>query len=149
MEVRFLRGFIHDLASAASPEAIVLDRIRLQDLVLTALLDDEPLRHPELEPVLTYLYAAGKNRDAVDRRGYQLSRELTRLFDEVAVSRPDFLECCQSWSDELVIAALNDKLWFVERLRGRPGRRFRLWPYDRKPGISRHFSRSAVGSEAE
>ncbi len=51
IEVRFLRDFIQDLASATSPESIVPDRTRLHDAIPTALLDDELLPllgNPEL-----------------------------------------------------------------------------------------------------
>jgi exodeoxyribonuclease V gamma subunit len=100
IQVSFLEAFIDELAAQATGESQVTGRVLLQDLLLQALLDDKLLSHPELEPVRQYLKAAGYNPDAVDLRRFQLSRQLTKLFDEYAVSRPDLLA---SWKDGPVI----------------------------------------------
>jgi exodeoxyribonuclease V gamma subunit len=101
IEVGFLRSLIDDLAQeAAGDDKPVLNKTHLTDRILTALLDEELLRAPELEPVRDYLNAAGPARDAIDLRRFQLAKELTRLFDEYSVSRDDLLEI---WKDEPAI----------------------------------------------
>ena len=100
IRVSFLEAFIDRIAAQAAGESQVMDRVRLQDLLLQALLDERLLSHPELEPVQQYLKAAGDNPDAVNLRQFQLSRQLTKLFGEYAVSRPDLLA---SWNDGPVI----------------------------------------------
>ncbi len=101
IKVQFLRSFIDELADAAAgADKSVLTRTVINDRVLAAFLNDELLQDPELEPVREYLYAAGETRDAVDLRRYQLARELSRLFDEYSVSRPDLLE---TWKDQSAI----------------------------------------------
>ncbi len=100
IQVSFLEAFINELAAQTAGDSQVMHRVLLHDLLLQALLDDMLLSHPELDPVRQYLKAAGKNPDAVNLRRFQLSRQLTKLFDEYAVSRPDLLA---SWKDGLVI----------------------------------------------
>jgi exodeoxyribonuclease V gamma subunit len=101
IEVRFLRSLIDDLADQISGgEKPILTKTLITDRVLTAFLNEPLLEEPDLEPVREYLYAAGKNRDAVDLRRFQLARELSRLFDEYSVSRPDLFEI---WKQEPAI----------------------------------------------
>ena len=65
----------------------------LENLILTALFDDELLAHAELEPVRTYLSAGGGERHDVDRRRVQLGAELARLYAAYEDYRPELIDC--------------------------------------------------------
>lgn len=95
LEVTFLRGSLVRLAEAALPRARVVGLPETLGHVLALLHDEDVLVRPELAPVREYLEAAGRGRDAVDRRRCQLSWELSQLFDEYAASRPELVA---SWS---------------------------------------------------
>ncbi len=84
--------------------------------LLGALLDEAALAGPRLRPVRTYL--SGPSPEGRDRRRFQLARELSRLFEEYAYTRPDMLA---AWArGEAALAgteAAADEVWQRELFR--------------------------------
>ncbi|HEY3445195.1 MAG TPA: exodeoxyribonuclease V subunit gamma, partial [Myxococcales bacterium] len=90
-EVLLLRRFVSGLVAHTDDAPRLVDSELIQDLVLSVLLDDSRLAHPELALVRGYLKGGGDSADAVDQRRVQLSVQLSRLFEEYGFSRPDML----------------------------------------------------------
>jgi exodeoxyribonuclease V gamma subunit len=91
LETTFLRNLLARLAEQAVPDARVADATVVEGHLLALLHDDRLLERPDLRPVRDYLFAAGSERDALDRRRCQLGAALAHLFDEYASSRAEML----------------------------------------------------------
>src|SRR5205085_10589123 len=107
LRVGMLRRRLAELAEAAVPGARVIDLPQIEGHLLALLHDSSLLATPAVAPVHEYLYAAGANPDALDRRRCQLAAELAQLFDEYAGSRPEMLE---AWPER---ALLGDREAFA------------------------------------
>jgi hypothetical protein len=101
LETTFLRKLLAGLAQAAVPHARVADAAVVEAHLLALLHDPVRLERAELVPVRGYLFAAGGEREALDRRRCQLAAALAHLFDECAR-----LAGCQKCQPPLHLIAL-------------------------------------------
>ena len=95
LEMALLRKFLAELAERAVPDARVADAAVVEGHLLALFHDDGLLARPDLASVRGYLFAAGSEPDAVDRRRCQLAEKLAHLFDEYAGTRADMLAAWQ------------------------------------------------------
>ncbi len=94
LQVRYLRRFVGELIERSQPtgSAIrLIDASRLEGFLLALFHDDAFLADPDLAEVRGYL-KAGEGADAIDLRRFQLARQLSVLFDEYTLSRPEMLD---------------------------------------------------------
>ena len=91
LETTFLRRFLSSIAEKANPGLRVADAAHVEGHLLALLHDEALLAQPDLADVRRYLAAAEGDRDALDRRRWQLATQLGQLFDEYAGARPDLL----------------------------------------------------------
>ncbi|AKF11125.1 exodeoxyribonuclease V subunit gamma [Sandaracinus amylolyticus] len=90
--VRLERFVSERLAREGAPK--VLEGAAIEGRLLATLLE-LGAGDPELEPVRSYLRAAGDDGDAISRRAVQLARRLARSFEEYGFSRAKMIE---AWS---------------------------------------------------
>ena len=94
LRVAFLRGLLAELVESALPGQRLGDALSTQARLLALLHDEELLSRPALAEVRQYILG-GTSADAIDRRRCQLAAEVSALFEEYAVSRPELL---RGWS---------------------------------------------------
>ena len=89
---------------AARPdiELRVLDKTHLHALLCSVLDDGALLADDDMEPVRSYLYASGRDSDAVELRRFQLAEILATLFSDYSLSRPDILA---EWPGRLTLTS--------------------------------------------
>lgn len=126
LKTSFLATLARDMLRDATPGVHVIDRGLFEGQVLSVLLDDRAMAHPELASARAWLRAGGDSVAALDERRFQLAMQLARLFDEYAGSRPDMLD---AWPKRLVFEdktareteTWQRRLWLIvmERLRAR------------------------------
>ncbi len=82
--------------------------------------DEELLAHPEMEPVHHYVSPPGQSEDDRERRRFELSRELARLYHQYAVERPELLARFESHAHaSSPVAAWQRRLWLAVTDNGR------------------------------
>ena len=107
-EVLFLSHFVESLASASSEPFRVIGRQVLEGPILECLLDDEVLSHPDATRLRAWLHGAGDSQRAIDERRRELAQRLAWLFEEYALSRPEWL---RDWLEDAPMALPAQALW--------------------------------------
>ncbi len=102
LDVRQLRRFLGEVVAASAPDVELVAGLRLQGLVLSLLYDERLLSLPELGPVRRYLSQKDGTEDDFERRRFQLSVQVARLFEEYTYSRPTLLA---AWPRAAVLAS--------------------------------------------
>ena len=126
LKTSFLATLVRDVLRDAAPDVRVIDRGLLEGQVLSVLLDEQAMAHPELAAARAWLRSAGESTQTMDEHRFQLAMQLARLFDEYAGSRPQMLD---AWPKRLVFEETTARtfevwqrrLWLMvmERLRTR------------------------------
>jgi exodeoxyribonuclease V gamma subunit len=93
LRIHFLEDFVTRFVESSYPALHIARRAEIHGVLLALLHDEHFLRHPDLEPVRSYLHAADA---ALDRRRSQLAALLTHLFQEYTLSR---LEMIAAWRE--------------------------------------------------
>lgn len=96
---------------AAHPDRKILDRARLELLLVDLLGQPVIGADPALEPVQRYLEAAGDQGPARALRRAQLGGLLARLFDEYILSRPQMLAAWAHEAPSHPVARWEHALW--------------------------------------
>jgi exodeoxyribonuclease V gamma subunit len=91
LQGQFLRHFLSWRVCAERPEVQPVDAAVWRGALLRIFLDDALLAHPELDDVVRYLHSGGSGLHAREVRAAQLSGALSKLFEEYAYSRHDWL----------------------------------------------------------
>ncbi len=129
LHCQFLQDFLAGLRPHTSTPIRLLDKNIIQSMLLGLLSRDDMLGDPHFQPLQDYLAAAGDRDDDRDRRRFQLSAHVARLFEEYSFTRAEML---QAWTQGSTLhstpyAATEDwqrALWLA--LFGAEGERQRL-----------------------
>ena len=101
IRVQGLDSLVEELASSNAPESVlVVNRLLRDDALLSILVDSELLEGDGLRPARDYLSAGGNHPALLDRRRAQLFHELSDLFHEYVLYRPELLH---AWTSGTVV----------------------------------------------
>lgn len=96
VQCHFLRDFLARLLPPTPTPMRLLTREAMQGMLLGVLSGPhDVLDDPVMQPVRAYLDAAGHRTDDRERRCFQLTAQIARVFDDYHLSRPEML---QDWA---------------------------------------------------
>lgn len=110
LEFPFLERFLSDRIPASQAHVRPVDKHMLHALLCGVLADPGVVSADHMEPVRAYLAAGGSEPDAIDLRRFQLADQLSGLYVNYAVSRPELV---RRWRDGPAMA--DTALASVER----------------------------------
>ncbi len=101
MQGYFLRDFLALLLPQSPTPVSLVTREVMQRMLLGVLAGLHPVfDDPVMQPVMAYLDAAGHHVDDRERRCFQLTAQIARVFDDYQLTRPEMLA---AWSEGQLI----------------------------------------------
>lgn len=118
-----MRAALTKLYAEPDPQVVVVGPGHVAAELFALLSDPEVLEEPALRPLRGYLFAAGQDQDAVDRRRLQIATALASLFEQYQLWRPEIPRAFEAAADRAVpdSAAGNAAASSIQDRRGMSG----------------------------